>query len=221
MTDASTPSSDQSFVTNPEQWLESLCKREELLCIVIFRGAWCKYDRHYLRKLGEHHQNVMKDDKTQLVAWTSQGAQAAQQADEEWGLTKEFGYDMVLGDETNALANWLKEDEILPSIVTATPEAAHVQDLVPDSDNAYPNGIVMPAMVWYAHHGNLVATWTASCEAPGYGGPKRPDPTDLYEQVLKRKHALDHGSAIMPVHGNELKMCTNDWEVTAANCDVL
>ena len=41
---------------------------------------------------------------------------------------------------------------------------------------------------------------------------------DLWDQVLKRKHALDKGDAIMPVHGNELRQCTTPFEV---NCIIL
>ena len=38
---------------------------------------------------------------------------------------------------------------------------------------------------------------------------------EIWEQVHKRKHALDKGEAVMPVHGNELKKCTSQFEV---NC---
>ena len=145
------------YVTDAEKWLKETVKGPDLLCIVFFRGSWCKYDKYYLRKLGQHHITTMKAEKVTLIAWTSEGAAGAKKADEEWGLTKEFGYDMVIGDETNALANHLKEDEILPGLVTATPGEAHVAEQVPEG--SYPNGIVMPAMIWYAHHGNLVLQW--------------------------------------------------------------
>jgi len=36
---------------------------------------------------------------------------------------------------------------------------------------------------------------------------------EVWTQVLKRKHALDHGNAIMPVHGNQLKTCTSASDV--------
>ena len=32
--------------------------------------------------------------------------------------------------------------------------------------------------------------------------------SEIWKQVLKRKHALDIGNAIMPVHGSQLKMTT-------------
>lgn len=41
----------------------------------------------------------------------------------------------------------------------------------------------------------------------------RPQPSELWEQVMKRKHALDLGNAIMPVHGRELKMCCTKEDV--------
>lgn len=36
---------------------------------------------------------------------------------------------------------------------------------------------------------------------------------EIWREVLKRKHALDLGNAVMPVHGRELKMCTTPEEV--------
>ena len=211
------------YVTNPEKWLEETVKgTPELVCIVLFRGSWCKYDKYYLRKLGQHHITTMKNEKVTLIAWTSEGAAGAKKADEEWGLTKDFGYDLVIGDETNALANHLKEDEVLPGLITATPgEAKVAQNLI--TEGAYPNGIVMPAMVWYAHHGNLVLQWESKFEeASGWGGPSgRPEVANLWEMILKRKHALDHGNAIMPVHGDSIKLCAYDWEVNLSNCSVL
>jgi len=130
------------YVTNPEQWLNDNVKNDDLFGIVIFRGSWCKYDKFYLRKLGQLHKSVMKNQDVKLVAWTSEGEEGAKKADEEWGLTKEYGYDMVIGDDSCALAKHLKEDFVLEHLVFATPEEAHVQDLVPEG--SYPEGIAMP-----------------------------------------------------------------------------
>jgi hypothetical protein len=47
-----------------------------------------------------------------------------------------------------------------------------------------------------------------------------PDPESMYEIVVKRKHALDHGNAVMPSHGTDVKMCATDMDVTMANCIV-
>lgn len=156
----------------------------------------------------------MKNENVQLIAWTSEGTEGASRADTEWGLTKDFGYDAVLGDDTNALAKWLQEDEILPRLVTLTPAEAHVTELLPPG-STYPNGMVLPGMVWYAHHGNPVFQWEKTCEAPGYGGPGRPDPEDLWAAVLKRKHALDHGNAVMPSHGTAMKMCSTEEDIVS------
>ena len=76
-------------------------------------------------------------------------------------------------------------------------------------------------MVWYAHHGNLVLQWESKFEAPSWGGGSgRPEVLALWTEILKRKHALDHGNAIMPVHG-DMKLCANDWEVNLSNCSVM
>lgn len=160
-------------------------------------------------------------DSVKLVAWTSEGPEGAKRADEEWGLTKEYGYDGVLGDETNALAKWLIEDEILPDLVIQPLDEAHVdRTLLPDTAT-YPHGMVMPGMVWYAHHGNPVFQWVKEFQPPGYGGPGRPDPDALFQEVLKRKHALDHGNAVMPSHGANLKLCSNELDVALSKCSIM
>lgn len=207
------------YISNPEQWLEETVKGPDLACLVIFRGSWCKYDKHYLRKLGQHHKTIMKKENVKLIAWTSEGIEGAKKADKEWGLTKDFGYDMVLGDDTNALAKWLMEDEILPNLVIKTPQEANVQDIVPEG--SHPNGIVMAGQAWWAHHGMIAFEWESKCEEPDFGGPNRPDPKFVWEQVLKRKHALDHGNAIMPLHRDNIKMCSSDMEVTMSSCSIL
>jgi hypothetical protein len=172
----------------------------DLLCIVIFRGDWCKYDKHYLQKLGLFCK--AQPQPIQLVAWTSQGAAGAAKADEEWELTKSYGYDKVLGDETNALANWLKEDELLPDITTV----AH---------DGYANGMVLPAQIWYAHHGSPVFEWYKDKDEPG-----RPQPSAVWEQVVKRKHALDVGSTVMAAHPRTIPLCSTDVDIALSACSV-
>jgi hypothetical protein len=147
------------------QWLEETAHGPELMCLVIFRGSWCKYDKYFLQKLGEYHQKVLKADNVKIFAWTSEGEEGAAKADAEWGLTKTYGYDAVLGDETLALAKWLVEDEVLPDLVTTTPQELGVT--VPE--NSHKNGVVLPGIIWYAHHGNMVFQWVAKVP----GGPGR------------------------------------------------
>jgi hypothetical protein len=40
---------------------------------------------------------------------------------------------------------------------------------------------------------------------------------EVWKQVLKRKHALDHRNAIMPVHASQLKTCTSASDVGCHN----
>lgn len=131
------------------------------------------------------------------MAWTSDEDGAAK-ADEEWELTKSYGYDKVLGDATNALANWLKEDELLPNIATVEKEG-------------YPNGMVLPAQIWYAHHGSPVFEWIKATDEPGC-----PEPSAVWTQVVKRKHALDVGSAVMPANPKSIPLCSTDEDITSA-----
>jgi len=204
------------YVSNPEKWLEDLTQSNDFVGIVLFQGSWCKYDKFYLHKLGKYNKEKMQAEGLKLIAWTSEGAAGAKKADEQWGLTKDYGFTEVIGDETNALAKYLEEDCILENIVTKTPEEADVKKLV--TEGTYPNGIVQPCMIWYAHHGSIVLRWESQGKASGFFTPTRPNPQDIWEQVLKRKHALDKGEAIMPVHGNELRQCTSEFDV---NCMIM
>jgi hypothetical protein len=210
------------FVTNPEQWIDETVKDADMVGLVIFRGSWCKFDKYYLRKLGQYMVNKQKEDghSVKLIAWTSEGSEGAKKADEEWGLTKECGFNEVLGDVTGALAKYLKEDELLPGLVIVEDPKndAHL-DALPDG--AYPNGMVMASQVWWAHHGTVCFEWSNKCEPPTFGGPNRPDPAFVWEQVLKRKHALEHGNAVMPAHGNAIKMCASEKEVDAGGCSIV
>lgn len=209
------------YVSNPEQWLDETVKGD-LVGLVIFRGSWCKYDRYYLRKLGQFVQNKKKEatfESIKLIAWTSEGVEGARKADEEWGLTKEYGYSEVIGDETAALAKYLKEDELLPDLVILhNPKKDANLDHLPEG--SYPHGLVLANQVWWAHRGTVCFEWSSKCEPPTFGGPNRPDPAFVWEQVLKRKHALEHGNAIMPAHGSDIKMCASELEVNAAGCTI-
>ena len=150
-----------------------------------------------------------------MIAWTSEGEEGAKKADEEWSLTKEHGYTEVIGDDTCSLAKYLQSTCLLEKLITSSLEEAHLEKTV----GAYPNGIVQPGMIWYAHHGSVVLQWEATniVEPPLFGG-NRPHPKELFEQVLKRKHALDKGEAVIPVHGNQLKQCCSAMEV---NCVIM
>ena len=147
MTDSTVDAKDPlAYVKNSEAWLEHVTTTNDFVCIVFFRGHWCKYDEHYLKLLGKFNKEKMEKEGLKIIAWTSEGAEGAKKADEAWGLTKDFGFYQVLGDDTNALPEFLKDDMLLPHIVTATPEEAHVQDQV--ASGTYPNGMVQPAMCW-------------------------------------------------------------------------
>jgi hypothetical protein len=206
---------DELYVTDPEKWLNDLTAQNDFVGVVIFRGSWCKYDKHYLQKLGEYSKNKMESQHLKLVAWTSEGPDGAKKADTEWSLTKDHGFSDVIGDDTCALAKYLVDDCLLEKIVTSSAKDINAEDQIEkDSPGTYPNGIVQPAMIWYAHHGTMVLQWEAVLDKPH----SAPDPSSLFEQVLKRKHALELGESVIPVHGNQLKQCDTDCDV---NCSIM
>ncbi len=162
------------YVSDPEKWLNDLTQQNDFVGIVIFQGSWCKYDKFYLHKLGKHNKEKMQTEGLKLIAWTSEGAEGAKKSDEEWGLTKDYGFAEVIGDDTNALAKYLVDDCILEHLLTKTPEEANVKSLI--TEGSYPNGIVQPGMIWYAHHGSLVLQWESKGDATGFFAPTRPNP---------------------------------------------
>jgi hypothetical protein len=161
------------YVSDPEKWIHEVGHDNDILCVVIFRGVWCPYDKHYLELLGP-----TKPEKCYMVAWTSQGEDAAKEAQEQWNLTD---YDLVTGDKTASLAKYLIEDELLPKLnISPAGDATKVKYSLRDDD--YPEGLVQPGMVIFAHKGNLVMHWEAEVtEANLYGAANRPDPEGTLE----------------------------------------
>jgi hypothetical protein len=166
------------YVSDPETWLAELTKENDFLGLVIFQGSWCKYDKHYLHKLGKYNKEKMHAEGLKLIAWTSEGMQGAKKADEAWGLTEKFGFSQVIGDDTNALAKYLVDDCILEELVTKTPDELGVTNKI--SEGTYPNGVVLPGMIWYAHHGSLVLKWKSQGnEGNGFFTAVRPNPPGM------------------------------------------
>mmetsp|Transcript_17816 Transcript_17816/g.29471 ORF Transcript_17816/g.29471 Transcript_17816/m.29471 type:complete len:202 (+) Transcript_17816:119-724(+) len=188
------------YVSDPEKWIHQIGHDHDVLCLVIFRGAWCSFDKHYLELLGP-----TKPEGCYMVAWTSQGEDAAKEAQEQWNI-KDF--DLVIGDKTAALAKYLVDDVILPKLDVNPPRMA-VKSTYNLGDDDYPEGLVQPGMAIFAHKGNLCMQWEAEVnEANLYGAANRPDPKALWAEVAHRRTALDQGSSVMPIHGSRLKMCT-------------
>lgn len=205
---------EKLYVTDPEKWLNEIRDKNDFVGVVIFRGSWCKYDRYYLQKLGDYSKGKMANHNLHLIAWTSEGEEGAKKADEEWALTKDHGFDQVVGDETCALSKYLLGDYLLEKLITSPFKDIRPSDKT-ESPGTYPNGVVQPGMIWYAHH-TVVLEWEATVKAPHLGATDRPDPKALFEEVLKRKHELDRGDAVLLVHGNRLKQCCTPMEVNCA-----
>lgn len=207
---------EKLYVTNPEKWLHDIRDKNDFVGIVIFRGSWCKYDKHYLTKLGDYSKDKIGEHNFHLIAWTSEGEEGARKANEEWGLTKDHGFTEVLGDDTCALSKYLIEDYLLENLTTSKFEEIRPHDNT-ETPGTYPNGVIQPGMLWFAHH-TVVVEWEATVEAPYFGAINRPNPKELFDQVLKRKHELDKGDAVIPVHGRSLKQSCTPLEV---NCIIM
>lgn len=175
------------YVSDPEKWLTETTKETNFVGVVIFQGSWCKYDKHYLHKLGKYNKDKMSPAGLKLIAWTSEGAEGAKKADEAWGLTEKFGFSEVIGDDTNALAKYLVDDCILENLATKSREEFSEKDKIPEG--AYPNGVVLPGMIWYAHHGSLVLQWESTGnEGHGFFTAVRPNPAGKYVSRFNNYH---------------------------------
>lgn len=156
------------YVSNPEAWLQKIGHDHDVLCVVLFRGAWCPFDKHYLELLGP-----TKPKGCFMVAWTSQGEEGAAEAKEMWSLAD---FDMVIGDKSAALAKYLVDDVILPDLDINPP-----REETKKAHNLTDDDLVQPGMVIYAHKGNLCMHWEAPVnEANGYGAANRPEPASKY-----------------------------------------
>lgn len=210
------------YIADPEKWLQQTIETQELVCVLFFRGSWCKYDRFYLRELGKFYKNKIQPtgETVRIIAWTSEGPKGAQKADQEWRLTAELGFSQVIGDESNALANYFKnfltEEEILGDLDILPLADLKAGDDAKKAVSTYPNGVALPCMLWYAHGGSLVLEWASTNK----GGPGRPELEEMWQKIAKRKKALEHGNATMPAHGN-CKLCADDWQVALSQCSLL
>jgi hypothetical protein len=207
---------------------------EEILCIVVFLGAWSKTDKYYLQSLGDYITLQVKNEQlrslssppssrlqhpilsVKLIAWTSEGPAGAKRAIDEWKLTSEHGFTQVIGDETNALAKYLVNDELLPKLQTVPLEeylsARRKDDNEdeigdgPPSSSTYPNGMVLPGQIWFARRGVVVEQWEFEKESSpnSFGGKNsgRPCPVSIWNELQKRVASLRSGNAVMPHHDN-------------------
>ena len=119
------------YVKDPEAWLHEKVEKNDFVGVVIFRGSWCKFDQHYMKKLGDFSKEKMSAQNLHLIAWTSEGEEGAKKADEEWSLTKEHGYTEVIGDDTCSLAKYLQSTCLLEKLITSSLEEANLAKAVP------------------------------------------------------------------------------------------
>lgn len=166
------PSDTPLYVSDPESWIQKIGHEHEMLCLVIFRGSWCPFDKYYLELLGP-----TKPDNCYMVAWTSQGEEGANEAKEKWNIPH---FDLVVGDKSAALGTYLVDDMLLPDLdINPVREDVKVENNLSDDD--YPEGIVQPGMVVFAHKGNLVMHWEAKVtEENAFGAANRPEPKSKF-----------------------------------------
>lgn len=140
----------------------------DLTVLVFYRGEWCPFCQAYLRELDGTFRERVVAAGGRLVGVTSQSAEAAQAARENWGLH----YD-VISEPTNELAQSF-QIEITPK--AETPLADHPTE--------YPNGMSQSGMVVLDRAGGVLYRWAVNPTVVNlFGASDRPLPDDVWAAI--------------------------------------
>lgn len=140
----------------------------ELTVLAFYRGEWCPFCQAYLRELDGTLRERVVAAGGRLVGVTSQSADAAQSAKDNWQLH----YDVV-SDPSTELAQSFDID-ITPK--AATPLAEHPTE--------YPNGMSQSGMVVLNRAGEVIYQWAVNPTAVNlFGASDRPLPDDVWAAI--------------------------------------
>lgn len=140
----------------------------ELTVLAFYRGEWCPFCQAYLRELDGPFRERVEAAGGRLVGVTSQSAEAAKSAHDNW----ELHYDVV-SDQSTELAQSFQID-ITPK--AETPLAEHPTE--------YPNGMSQSGMVVLDRAGEVIYHWAVNPTAVNlFGASDRPLPGDVWAAI--------------------------------------
>jgi len=157
----------QENIRNTQAILDSLSDVPRTV-LVFYRGVWCPFCQGYLRELNTSFYEQVTAQGGRLIGITAQGAEAAAQAQEAWGLR----YPVVSAPD-NALAQSFE--------VFITPKA---DTPLAEDPNAYPNGMAQPAVIALNQDGKIVYRWAINPNQMNlFGAADRPLPAELWAGI--------------------------------------
>ena len=140
----------------------------DLTVLAFYRGEWCAFCQAYLRELDGTFRERVVAAGGRLVGVTSQSAEAAQAARDNWGLHFD-----VLSDPSTELARSFEID--------ITPKA---ESPLADHPTEYPNGMSQSGMVVLDRDGALLYHWAVNPTAVNlHGASDRPLPEDVWAAI--------------------------------------
>ena len=140
----------------------------DLTVFAFYRGEWCPFCQAYLRELDGTFRERVVAAGGRLLGVTSQSAEAAQAAQDNWGLRFD-----VVSDPSTELAQSFEID-ITPK--AETPLADHPTE--------YPNGMSQSGMVVLDSDGALLYHWGVNPTAVNlHGASDRPLPDDMQREM--------------------------------------
>ncbi len=140
----------------------------EFTVLNFFRGEWCPFCQSYSRELNGSFREQVLGAGGQLIAITSQSAEAAESARTGWGLD----YD-VISDPSTELAQSFGID-ITPK--NESPLAEHPTE--------YPNGMSQTGVIVLNREGEVLYTWAVNPSVVNvFGASDRPLPDDVWAAI--------------------------------------
>ncbi|MEO0602737.1 MAG: redoxin domain-containing protein [Myxococcota bacterium] len=155
------------MTTDASTLLSSVSERP-LTVLVFFRGSWCPFCQSYLRELNGSFRERLEGQGGKLVGVTSQSADAATQAHDDWGLAFD-----VVSQPSNDLA---RRFEVAITEKAQTPLA--------EVPGEYPSGMAQPAVVALDRAGKVLYRWAIEPSTMNLGGATdRPLPDEIWAAI--------------------------------------
>lgn len=142
--------------------------QHDITVLNFLRGEWCPFCQAYSRELNGTFREQLEAAGGQLIGITSQSAEAAQSAQDNWGLN----YDIV-SDQSTELAKSFGID-ITPK--SESPLAEHPTE--------YPNGMSQTGVIVLNRAGEVLYKWAVNPAVVNvFGASDRPLPADVWADI--------------------------------------
>ena len=134
----------------------------------FIRGEWCPFCQSYSKELNGAFREKVVAAGGQIIAITSQSAEAAQAAHDNWGLD----YDVISDPSTNIAQSF---------DIDITPKA---ESPLADHPTEYPNGMSQSGVVVLNREGEVLYSWAVNPSVVNvFGASDRPMPDLVWAAI--------------------------------------